>query len=66
MWTELQSQLTKNQWKWVDSFIRQNLSIKEIANQEGVSIDAVKSWGRQARKKLQQDHFKEKLLVLNG
>nr|WP_318936966.1 sigma factor-like helix-turn-helix DNA-binding protein [Oceanobacillus halotolerans] len=42
------------------------MSIKEIANQEGVSIDAVKSWGRQARKKLQQDHFKEKLLVLNG
>ncbi|WP_047984284.1 sigma-70 family RNA polymerase sigma factor [Ornithinibacillus californiensis] len=53
VWDEVKKILTPNQWKWVDYYIIQGLSQKEIADREGVSIDAVKSWAREARKKLQ-------------
>lgn len=51
-WDEVKKLLTPNQWKWVDYYIIQGLSQKEIAELEGVSVDAVKSWSREARKKL--------------
>ncbi|MFC4557643.1 sigma-70 family RNA polymerase sigma factor [Virgibacillus kekensis] len=44
--------LTTNQQKWVNYYILEDKSVKEIAELEGVSESAVKSWGRQARKKL--------------
>jgi RNA polymerase sigma factor (sigma-70 family) len=53
IWNQVKKLLTTNQWKWVDYYIIQGLSQKEIAELEGVSSDAVKSWGREARKKLQ-------------
>ncbi|MYL56100.1 sigma-70 family RNA polymerase sigma factor [Virgibacillus halodenitrificans] len=43
-----------NQKKWLRFYIGEGMSIKEIAEQEGVSDDAVKSWGRQARKRLRE------------
>lgn len=52
MWKQLKAQLTDNQWKWVDYFIIKDLSVKDIAHLENKSEDAVKSWGRQVRKKL--------------
>ncbi|MFS0673646.1 RNA polymerase sigma factor [Ornithinibacillus sp. 179-J 7C1 HS] len=52
VWDEVKKLLTPNQWKWVDYYIIQGLSQKEIAQLEGVSIDAVKSWAREAKKKL--------------
>ncbi|CDQ38794.1 sigma-70 family RNA polymerase sigma factor [Virgibacillus salexigens] len=50
--SEAKKVLTEKQWKWLNLFAVQNLTMKEIAEMEGVSIDAVKSWGREARKKL--------------
>ncbi len=51
-WQSVKSKLSENQWKWVQFFIIEGMSIQEIAQQEGVSTDAVKSWGREVRKKL--------------
>ncbi|MGM8365300.1 sigma-70 family RNA polymerase sigma factor [Virgibacillus sp. W0181] len=53
-WQQVKNRLTKNQWKWVYYFIVENIPIKDIAEQEGVSVEAVKSWGKQARKKLRK------------
>ncbi|WP_342447741.1 sigma-70 family RNA polymerase sigma factor [Lentibacillus salicampi] len=51
-WQTVREQLSDNQWKWVKCFIVEEMSVKEIAEQEGVSVEAVKSWGKQARRKL--------------
>jgi RNA polymerase sigma factor (sigma-70 family) len=53
-WRKIRSGLSENQWKWVRLFVMEGMSIKDIAEQEHVSQDAVKSWGREARKKLKQ------------
>ncbi|WP_404455351.1 sigma-70 family RNA polymerase sigma factor [Virgibacillus necropolis] len=46
------SLLSDSQRKWLQLYIVEGKSIKEIAEQEGVTCDAVKGWGREARKKL--------------
>ena len=53
-WKHVKSNLTTNQWKWVYYYIIEDMTIKEITIIEGVSVEAVKSWGRQARKKLRK------------
>lgn len=57
-WQEISAQLSANQWKWVKHYITEGMKLKEIAAQEGVSVDAVKSWGREARRKL-RDRIEE-------
>ncbi|WP_396954597.1 sigma factor-like helix-turn-helix DNA-binding protein [Neobacillus sp.] len=44
--------LTEKETKWVLASCLQFLSIREIAEQEQVSISAVKQWRNGARKKL--------------
>src|SRR5690606_13736793 len=44
--------LTQNELKWVQGFCIEGLSVKELAEREGVTENAVKSWGRQTRIKL--------------
>ncbi|MFD1037200.1 sigma-70 family RNA polymerase sigma factor [Virgibacillus byunsanensis] len=51
-WDKVKSKLTENQWKWVQFYIIEKMPLGEIAHQESVTTDAVKSWGRQARMKL--------------
>ncbi|WP_240458708.1 sigma-70 family RNA polymerase sigma factor [Virgibacillus sp. Bac330] len=46
--------LSKNQWTWLKLFVIEDMTTKTIAEREGVSVDAVKSWGKEARKKLQK------------
>lgn len=50
---ELGSQLSENQMKWVEGRVL-GLSTREIAEREGVSVDAVKSWGREVRRKVRE------------
>ncbi|GHI00006.1 sigma-70 family RNA polymerase sigma factor [Neobacillus kokaensis] len=45
--------LTENQRKWLYYTVHYGLSIKEIADQENVSLSAVKGWRAGARAKLQ-------------
>lgn len=59
-WEHVKSQLTANQWKWVAYFIIENMTVKEIAEQEGVSMEAVKSWGKMVRRKLRCGADREK------
>jgi RNA polymerase sigma factor (sigma-70 family) len=54
LWETVFSNLTLNQGKWVYYAIIRDMSLKEIAEQEDVTVDAVKSWARQARKKLKK------------
>ncbi|WP_019377550.1 sigma-70 family RNA polymerase sigma factor [Virgibacillus halodenitrificans] len=49
---KLKSHLTEKQWKWLKYAIVEDMPYKDIAIQENTTIEAVKSWGRQARKKL--------------
>lgn len=51
-WEEIRAQLSANQWKWVKHFIIEGMKLKGIATLERVSVDAVKSWAREARRKL--------------
>lgn len=53
-WEAVFSGLTRNQRKWVYYFITREMTLREIAEREGVSVEAVKSWGKQARKKLRK------------
>lgn len=54
-WKEVQKKLTEKQWKWVRYYIVEGMSVREIAEQENISEEAVKSWGKQARKKLRNE-----------
>lgn len=54
-WDRIRAKLTHNQWKWVQFYIIDDMTLKEIAQQEDVTIEAVKSWGRGVRKKLRHD-----------
>ncbi|MYL47143.1 sigma-70 family RNA polymerase sigma factor [Virgibacillus halodenitrificans] len=49
---KLKSYLTEKQWKWLKYAILLDMPYKDIAIQENTTTEAVKSWGRQARKKL--------------
>lgn len=51
-WKSIKENLTEKQWKWVYYFIILDMPVKEIAKRENTSEEAVKSWGKQARKKL--------------
>ncbi|WP_269410331.1 RNA polymerase sigma factor [Lentibacillus daqui] len=54
LWEELKPLLTTNQRKWVKYYIFMDMSNREIAEQEHVSIDAVKSWAKMAKQKLKR------------
>lgn len=61
LWEQLEINLTEKQWKWVKYAIIGELSMKEIASKENVSVEAVKSWGKEVRKKLRDIAFREKI-----
>lgn len=61
LWQQIKSLLTENQWKWVHYHIMLDMAIKDIALQENTTIDAVKGWGRLARKKLSSEAVRKKL-----
>ncbi|WP_343327858.1 sigma-70 family RNA polymerase sigma factor [Lentibacillus saliphilus] len=59
LWLALEKHLTKNQWKWVYYYIVEDWPLKDIAEAEHTTVDAVKSWGKQVRKKLRDDTFRK-------
>lgn len=59
LWLKLKLLLTEKQWTWIHCFIILDKSIKEIARKNNVSEDVVKGWGREARKSLRTEKFKE-------
>ncbi|SFD87923.1 RNA polymerase sigma factor, sigma-70 family [Lentibacillus persicus] len=65
-WQDVRSQLSENQWKWVRFFIIEDMSVKDIAAQEGVSAEAVKSWGKEVRRKLRGTEGRDRRPPLPG
>ncbi|WP_404458951.1 sigma-70 family RNA polymerase sigma factor [Oceanobacillus kapialis] len=61
IWDTIKQELTDNQWKWVYYYIIGKMKIKEIAIQEATTEEAVKSWGKQARKKLRNKDLLKRL-----
>ncbi|GLO67428.1 hypothetical protein AQ616_07690 [Oceanobacillus sp. E9] len=51
-WKVIRSLLTEKEWKWVRYYVIEGMSQQEIANQEKVTLVAVKGWAREVRKKL--------------
>lgn len=51
-WDRVYSALTEKQKKWVYYYIVREMSVKEIAAKEKVTEEAVKSWGKEAKRKL--------------
>ena len=54
--------LTEKQWIWVNEFLLNGYSVREIATKYEVSENAVKGWGREARKKLKKQWKKAQFL----
>ena len=52
MWKEVKSKLTDKQWNWVYYYIILDMPLKEIAEKKGVTVEAVKGWGKEVRRKL--------------
>lgn len=62
-WKEIKSLLSKRQWTWVYYYVIHEYSLKDIAKCENVSVEAVKSWAKEARKKLRNEtHLKANIL----
>lgn len=55
-WKEIKDMLTEKQWKWVYYYVILDMSLKEIAEQENTTTEAVKSWGKEVRKKLKEKY----------
>jgi RNA polymerase sigma factor (sigma-70 family) len=51
---QMEQVLTEKQMKWFTLFVLQDLSIKEIAAKEQVTIVAVKNWARHAKAKIKR------------
>jgi RNA polymerase sigma factor (sigma-70 family) len=51
---QIEQSLTANQMKWLTYYGVHGLKVKEIAEKEDVSVDAVKNWGRVARGKIKK------------
>ncbi|SEQ14060.1 sigma-70 family RNA polymerase sigma factor [Piscibacillus halophilus] len=51
-WELVRGALTEKQWIYVQKRIVEGKGIKEIATEEHVTIDAVKGWGKEVKRKL--------------
>lgn len=61
LWQHVRNSLTKKQWKWIQYYILEGMTMKEIALKEDVSVEAVKGWAKEAKRKLRQVDFEQLL-----
>lgn len=54
LYQTLKEVLTENQMKWFVSFVLEDIPLKVIAEREQVTVDAVKSWAKEARRKIRK------------
>lgn len=63
LWINVKQLLSKRQWTWLYNYVVKEYSLKEIAENEDVSLEAVKSWAKEARKKLRaNDKLKTEII----
>ncbi|MFC0525321.1 RNA polymerase sigma factor [Pontibacillus salicampi] len=55
LYEEIESSLTTNQMKWFVGAVIEDLTLKGVAEKEGVSLAAVKNWKRLAQHKLRKN-----------
>lgn len=59
-WRTVRNQLTDKQWIYIKGHIVEGKSLAEIATDHDTTVDAVKNWGRLAKKKLRNcEYLKE-------
>lgn len=63
LWEKVFATLTEKQKKWVYYAIIKELTHKEIAEKEGVTVEAVKGWAKEAKIKLRRLWEEEEELV---
>ncbi|PAV28067.1 hypothetical protein CIL05_18325 [Virgibacillus profundi] len=63
LWDMLRSELTENQWNYLDSHIRLKMTVEEIAEREKVTVDTVKYWERQVKERLGNEVFRDLVTV---
>ncbi|RPF53301.1 sigma-70 family RNA polymerase sigma factor [Aquisalibacillus elongatus] len=51
-WQMVREALSEKQWIYVQKRIVEGKAIKDIADEEGTTIDAVKGWGKEVKRKL--------------
>lgn len=56
--------LSINQRKWFTAFVLEDLPVKTIAERENVSVEAVKSWRKEAKRKIHKYVTKNKEVTL--
>ncbi|WP_404451957.1 sigma-70 family RNA polymerase sigma factor [Virgibacillus necropolis] len=59
---QVKSQLTANQWKWLYYAVIEGMPLKDLAIQENTTVDTVKGWSKQVRKKLRNSEVREQIL----
>lgn len=59
---KLECNLTNKQWDWLYYCGLHGMTIEELAAKKQTTTDAVKSWAREARKKLRTEKIKELIL----
>ncbi|WP_010531755.1 sigma-70 family RNA polymerase sigma factor [Lentibacillus jeotgali] len=59
LWNQIKSRLTDNQWKWLYHHVLEGMSYPEIAQAENTTVEAVKSRGKQVKKKLRDSGFQK-------
>ena len=52
LWQDVRALLSDKQWTWLSYYVIKGYSLKEIAERKQVTVEAVKSWAKEARKKL--------------
>lgn len=62
-WLKVKMLLSEKQWTWLYYYVIKEYSLKDIAQEENVSVEAVKSWAKEARRKLRKNtELKDELL----
>ena len=63
IWQNIKLLLSPKQWTWVYYYVIRNYKLKEIAEIEGVSVEAVKSWAKEARRKLRTNKELKAMII---
>jgi len=61
LYLKLKSFLSDNQWNWLFHCVLHDLSQKELAELKHTTVDAVKGWAKEAKKKLRKPEIKNLL-----
>ncbi|WP_430787228.1 sigma-70 family RNA polymerase sigma factor [Virgibacillus flavescens] len=62
LWKQIHSKLNSNQLKWLHYVVMEGMSLRDLAAQENTTVDAVKGWSKEARRKLRNEEFRDRIM----